>query len=142
MSVNTGDIVIMRHTYAKCPVMPDYLSTLDNGSYPKGGVYVLLRVTSLPEPNKPGDISQHEINRAWNHSYCGTSFERMGFIRNLKADTKLYLTAVCAPTMAIFRTTNGPSIKSDLWETATISASDIEKAGGIKNSAPRPDGPH
>lgn len=144
MKVKVGDRIVMRHTYPNCPVLPEYFRTFDNGSYPQGcvsglqGVYVIVRVTTLPVPNSspPPGIPDTEIKETWNHSYCTIEFERMGLMRDLDASTTSYITGLQTPTISII---NGEEAKSDLWKKATTTPAQVGLfPGGIQNSAPNP----
>ena len=139
MRMKVGDCIMMRHVYPKCPVIPEYLKTLENGLYPKGGVYAIVRVTTLPTPNSPppSGFPNTEIKETWNHSYCEIKFERMGLMRDLSKTTKSYINVLQVNTINGF-TEKQVDRKKDLWEKATITPAQVQAGGGIRNSKPNP----
>ena len=138
LKVKVGDLIIMRHMYDKCPVLPDFLRTLDEGTYPEGGVYSIVRITEAPIPNSTCDgIPDTEFGPKWNHSYCKTKPEGMGMIRDLDDATRRYLTKICVATMAIFKE-DKEEHKKELLSKLTITPEAVQQRGGIKNSALRP----
>ena len=138
MKVKVGDLIVMRHIYDRCPVLPDFLRTLDEGTYPEGGVYSIVRITEAPVPNSTCvGIPDTEFRSKWNHSYCKTKPEGMGLIRNLDDTTREYLLRICVPTMAIFKE-DKEEHKKELLRKLTITPEAVQQRGGIKNSALRP----
>ena len=124
-------------------MLPKFLSTLDEGKYPEGGVYAIVRITALPVPNSKYDgIADSELGSVWNHSYAGTSDPMIGYMRDLDESTRKYLSTICVPTITMFSESDAEKKakaienKKELWRKATIMPEQIE--GRIK-AVPRPD---
>ena len=126
-----GSFVIMRHCYPKCKFCPKRLFV--DGSY-IGPVYVIGIITKkvLPwseEERHIADIKMADFSRnRWPiHNVCTVSWEKMGYINELKESTKKYLSKVVQPTLQQICENTGKlfdgggtsdSIRRDLWKNA------------------------
>ena len=128
--VRIGDYIIMRHCYANCKYLPNFLSSLPGG-YPEGGVYVIGRVTGPIAIGSREDVEiskllSRQIEKLWCRDFYPVTFAKLGKIADLDAATQKYLSKICVATMMQVFSPTGTTDASaarrhrqQLWRNAT-----------------------
>ena len=128
--VRVGDYFIMRHRYADCKFLPNFLRSLPGG-YPEGGVYVIGRVTGpiaigSREDAQISKLLSRQIEKLWCRDFYPVTFTKLGKLADLDAATQKYLNKICVATiMQIFSPTGTTEAsaarrhRGQLWRNAT-----------------------
>ena len=130
-----GAFVVCRHAYSENPFMPKAL--LSEGKY-HGDVYVLGRVEEMPPPQSDADralvstdklpderLDALSMRRCYLHGCAKVNYFALGYIDELSAATRGYITQVCQPTLqqilkgAKEKEAEHARIRRNLWERAT-----------------------
>lgn len=131
-----GAFVMCRHAYRENPFLPAALKK-HNGEY-GGDVYVLGRVEEMPPPQSDEDralVSEDKLpderlaalnmKRCFLHGCARVHYFALGYIDDLSAATRGYVTQVCQPTLqqilkgAKEKEAEHARIRKNLWECAT-----------------------
>ena len=131
-----GAFVMCRHAYRENPFMPSALK--HHGNY-VGDVYVLGRVEERPPPHSDADealvsadklsderLAALNMKRCFLHGCARVHYFALGYIDDLSAATRGYITQVCQPTLQQIlkgaskeKEVEHARIRKNLWECAT-----------------------
>lgn len=130
-----GAFIVCRHAYRENPFMPAALRR--NGVY-SGDVYVLGRVEAVPPPQSEADqalvsagqvsderLAALHMRREYLHGCAKVNYFALGYIDDLSAATRGYISQVCQPTLQqILKGTKQKAaehtrIRKNLWDCAT-----------------------
>ena len=147
-----GAYIVCRHVYQDCPYAPSALKGV-NGQY-LGGVYAIGRVVEFPPPQSPADdalvshipderLDALGMQRYYIHANAKVDWFALGYMDQLRPQTKGYIDQVCQPTIQQVLKGSGnkktyhQACRADLWDKATIQIRDQINAG-MFSEAPAP----